>query len=61
MKHKDLIIRKFTELTNLIAGQASSISRLEHPDVLKHQLERMRMKLTEIEILINNEDQQQFN
>jgi len=61
MKHKDLVIRKFGELVNLIAGQESSISRLEHPDVLKQQLERMRNKLTEIEILINNEEQQQFN
>jgi hypothetical protein len=61
MKHKDLVIRKFSELVNLIAGQESSISRLEHPDILKQQLERMRNKLTEIEILINNEEQQQFN
>jgi hypothetical protein len=61
MKHKELVIKKFGELVNLIAGQESSISRLEHPDVLKQQLERMRNKLNEIEILINNEEQRQFN
>ena len=60
MKHKELVIRKFGELVNLIAGQESAISRLEHPDGLKQQLERMRFKLNEIEILINNEEQQQF-
>lgn len=60
MKHKDLIIRKFNELTNLIAGQESAISRLESPEILKQQLERMRMKLNEMEILINNENQSQF-
>jgi len=61
MKHKELILRKFNELTNIISGQESSISRLEHPDVLRSQLERMRLKLNEIEILINNEEQQIFN
>jgi hypothetical protein len=61
MKHKELILRKFTELTNIISSQDSAISRLEHPDVLKQQLERMRIKMNEIEILINNEEQQQFN
>jgi len=60
MKHKDLIIRKFNELTNIIAVQESAISRLEHPDILKQQLERMRLKLNEIEILINNENSTQF-
>jgi hypothetical protein len=60
MKHKELVIRKFNELTNIIAVQESSISRLEHPDILKQQLERMRIKLNEIEILINNENQSQF-
>jgi hypothetical protein len=60
MKHKELIIRKFNELTNIIAVQESAISRLEHPDILKQQLERMRMKLNEIEILINNENATQF-
>jgi len=61
MKHKELILRKFNELTNFILAQESAISRLEHPDVLRSQLERMRNKMNEIEILINNEEQQIFN
>ena len=61
MKHKELILRKFNELTNFILAQESAISRLEHPDVLRSQLERMRNKINEIEILINNEEQQIFN
>jgi len=61
MKHKELIIRKFNELNNILSVQDSSISRLEHPDVLKQQIERMRIKMNEIEVLLNNEDQQQFN
>ena len=56
MKHKELILRKFNELINLIAGQESSISRLEHPEILKQQLERMRVKINDIEVLINNEN-----
>ena len=61
MKHKELILRKFNELTNFILAQESAISRLEHPDVLRSQLERMRNKMNEIEILINNEEKQIFN
>jgi hypothetical protein len=61
MKHKELIIRKFNELNNILSVQDSSISRLEHPDILKQQIERMRIKMNEIEVLLNNEDQQQFN
>lgn len=61
MKHKELIIRKFNELNNLIMAQDSSISRLEHPDTLRNQLERMRIKMNEIEVLLNNEEQQIFN
>jgi hypothetical protein len=61
MKHKELVLRKFNELNNMLSVQDSSISRLEHPDVLKQQIERMRIKMNEIEVLLNNEDQQQFN
>jgi hypothetical protein len=60
MKHKDLIIRKLNELKNSISVQESSISRLEPPEILKDQLQKLRYKINEMEILINNEDQQQF-
>lgn len=56
MKHKELVTKKITELTNLISGQESSISRLEHPDTLKQQLQVLRSKIEEIQILVNNEE-----
>ena len=60
MKHKPLILRKLNELNNLIHGQESAISRLESPQTLKDQLERFKIKLNEIEVLLNNEEERQF-
>lgn len=57
MKNKDLITSKLTQLTNMLSNQESSISRLEHPDVLKNQIQLIRNKIEEIQILINTEDQ----
>jgi hypothetical protein len=60
MKHKPLILRKLNELNNLISGQDSAISRLESPLVLKDHIEKFRIKMNEIEILLNNEEERQF-
>lgn len=56
MKHKDLITNKLTQLTNLLSNQESSISRLEHPDKLKEQIQVIRYRIEEIQILVNAED-----
>jgi hypothetical protein len=56
MKHKELVTRKLSELNNIIARQESSISRLESPEALKEQLQVLRSKIVEIEILVNNEE-----
>ena len=60
MKHKPLILRKLNELNNLISGQESSISRLEPPQILKDQLDKFRVKMNEIEVLLNNEEERHF-
>lgn len=60
MKHKPLILRKLNELNNLISGQDSAISRLESPVILKEHIEKFRIKMNEIEILLNNEEERQF-
>lgn len=56
MKHKDLITNKLAQLTNLLSNQESSISRLEHPDKLKEQIQVLRRRIEEIQILINAEE-----
>lgn len=56
MKHKELITQKITQLTNLLSNQESSISRLDSPETLKNQLQVLRGKIEEIQILINVEN-----
>lgn len=57
MKNKQLVIRKLDQLRNAINVQDSSISMLRPPIELKEQLERMREKIEEIEVLINTENE----
>lgn len=57
MKNKQLVIRKLDQLRNVINVQDSSISMLRPPIELKEQLERMREKIEEIEVLINTENE----
>lgn len=57
MKNKQLVIKKLDQLRNAINVQDSSISMLRPPIELKEQLERMREKIEEIEVLINTENQ----
>jgi hypothetical protein len=60
MKHKPLILRKLNELNNLISGQDSAISRLESPLILKDHIEKFRIKMNEIEVLLNNEEERTY-
>lgn len=55
MKYKQLITKKLTELTNIISGQESMISRLRPPEELKDNLQHLRNKIEEVQVLINTE------
>lgn len=55
MKYKQLIIRKIFELNNLINAQRALISTARSQEEIHAQLERVKAKLDEIEVLINSE------
>jgi hypothetical protein len=57
MRYKNLVIKKLTEMINMIMYQNSQISQLRPPQELKETLERMQEKLREIEHLINAENE----
>lgn len=58
MKYKQLILRKLFELSNFINGQEALLSTGRSVDELRAQIERIRAKLQEIEVLINSESEQ---
>ena len=58
MKYKQLILRKLFELSNFINGQEALLSTGRSVDELRAQIERIRTKLQEIEVLINSESEQ---
>jgi hypothetical protein len=57
MRYKNLVIKKLSEMVNMIMYQNSQISQLRPPQELKATLERMQEKLKEIEHLINTENE----
>ena len=57
MKYKQLILRKIYELNNLINGQRALVSTARSQEELHNQLERVKAKLEEIEVLINSESE----
>jgi hypothetical protein len=57
MRYKHLVNKKITELTNLITGQESMISRLRPPEELKANLQNLRYKIEEVQVLINTEQE----
>ena len=58
MKYKQIILRKLFELSNFINGQEALLSTGRSVDELRAQIERIRAKLQEIEVLINSESEQ---
>lgn len=58
MKYKQLIQKKIFELNNFLNGQDALLSTGRSIDELRAHVERMRAKLQEIEVLINNESDQ---
>ena len=57
MKYKQLILRKIFELNNLINSQRALVSTARSQDEINAQLDKVKSKLEEIEILINSESE----
>ena len=57
MKYKQLILRKIFELNNLINSQRSLVSTARSQEELHNQLDKVKSKLEEIEVLINSENE----
>lgn len=57
MKYKQLILKKIFELNNFINGQDALLSTGRSIEELKNQIEKIRNKLQEIEVLINSESE----
>jgi hypothetical protein len=57
MKYKQLILRKIFELNNLINSQRALVSTARSQEELNAQLDRVKAKLEEIEVLINSESE----
>jgi hypothetical protein len=57
MKYKQLILRKIFELNNLINSQRALVSTARPQEEIHAQLDRVKSKLEEIEILIYSESE----
>ncbi len=57
MKYKQLILRKIFELNNLINSQRALVSTARSQEELHAQLDRVKSKIEEIEVLINSESE----
>jgi enoyl-[acyl-carrier-protein] reductase (NADH) len=57
MKYKQLILRKIYELNNLINSQRALVSTARSQDEIHAQLDRVKSKLEEIEVLIHSESE----
>jgi hypothetical protein len=57
MKYKQLILRKIFELNNLINSQRALVSTSRPQEEIHAQLDRVKSKLEEIEVLINSESE----
>ena len=55
MRYKNLVIKKLSEMVNMIMYQNSQISQLRPPQELKETLERMQEKIKEVQHLIDTE------
>jgi hypothetical protein len=57
MKYKQLILRKIFELNNLINSQRALVSTARSQEEIHAQLDRVKSKIEEIEVLINSESE----
>lgn len=58
MRNKQVALRRIFELGNLLNGQHALISTGRSREEVQAQLERIKEKLNEIEVLINREDEE---
>jgi hypothetical protein len=57
MKYKQLILRKIFELNNLINSQRALVSTARSQEEIHAQLDKVKSKVEEIEVLINSESE----
>jgi hypothetical protein len=57
MKYKQLILRKIFELNNLINSQRALVSTARSQEEIYSQLDKVKSKIEEIEVLINSESE----
>lgn len=57
MKYKQLILKKMYELNNFLNAQEALISTGRSADEVRAQIEKIRTKMHEIEVLINGEQE----
>ena len=56
MRSRQAVLKKIFELSNLINGQRALVSTARSREEALAQLERLQAKLTEIEVLVNREE-----
>lgn len=55
MRYKELVSRKLEQLQNALNVQSSLISQLRPPQELKENLDKIKEKIQEIQVLVNTE------
>ena len=57
MKYKQIILKKMSELNNFLNAQDALLSTSRSVDEIRAQIEKIRSKVHEIEVLINGEQE----
>lgn len=57
MRNKQLILRKLFEVNNFLNGQEALLSTNRSVEEIKAQIEKIKAKLHEIEVLVNGEQE----
>jgi hypothetical protein len=57
MRHRELVLKKLQELKNLLNGERALISTARSREEVFQQIERIELKIQEIEVMINRENQ----
>ncbi|MFN9901123.1 MAG: hypothetical protein ACK55Z_20550 [bacterium] len=57
MRNKQLILRKLFEVNNFLNGQEALLSTNRSVEEIKAQIEKIKAKLHEVEVLVNGEQE----
>ena len=57
MRQRELVLKKLQELKNLLNGNRALVSTARPREEVFQQIERLELKIQEIEVLINRENQ----